>query len=211
MKNKMTTKEKILKVSAKLFAEKGFYGTSIRDIAKQAKVNVAAINYHFGSKKNLYLEVIQEIFLSHAEKIRKEFIFNIKNSPKNDPECVISVLSKAVLLSKLPEDERKVVFSLLVRELTDPSEAFPVIAKHALLPLVENVAKELNKFIKTQKENLVLTVLSIISQIIFFNFFSRWVKDAVNFPEYDEKTKEKIIQHIIKFSLKGLEGCKEDT
>jgi len=50
------TKDKILEVSRKLFACKGFEGTSMREIAKEASVNLAAINYHFKSKLKLYEE-----------------------------------------------------------------------------------------------------------------------------------------------------------
>lgn len=51
------TKEKILEAAETLFAEKGFDGASVREIAKRADVNLAAINYHFQNKQNLYLEV----------------------------------------------------------------------------------------------------------------------------------------------------------
>ncbi len=54
---KKPSKEKIFVESAKLFAIKGYYGTSVRDIAKAAGVNVALINYHFKSKENLFIEV----------------------------------------------------------------------------------------------------------------------------------------------------------
>lgn len=53
------TKEKILEVANDLFAEKGFNGTSIRDIAKNADVNLSAVNYHFSNKENLYAQVFQ--------------------------------------------------------------------------------------------------------------------------------------------------------
>lgn len=42
----------ILLVAEKLFSEHGFDGTSIRDIAKEANINIAMISYYFGSKKN---------------------------------------------------------------------------------------------------------------------------------------------------------------
>ena len=44
------TKEQIIDVATELFAKDGYNGTSVRDIASEANVNVAAINYHFGSK-----------------------------------------------------------------------------------------------------------------------------------------------------------------
>ena len=43
----------ILQVAEKLFAEKGFDGTSVRDIAKAANINVAMVSYYFGSKEKM--------------------------------------------------------------------------------------------------------------------------------------------------------------
>jgi len=48
----------ILNVTEKLFAEKGFDGTSVRDIAKVADINVAMVSYYFGSKEKLLEAVI---------------------------------------------------------------------------------------------------------------------------------------------------------
>ncbi|CAM4246023.1 TetR/AcrR family transcriptional regulator [Flavobacterium terrigena] len=75
----------ILNISLKLFAEKGFDGTSIRDIAKAADINVAMISYYFGSKEKLLeaivinrvsgfsmiLENLQTEEISPVEKIKK--------------------------------------------------------------------------------------------------------------------------------------------
>lgn len=51
-------KNQILKVAEKLFAEKGFDGTSIRTIAKEAEINIAMISYYFGSKEKLLEEIL---------------------------------------------------------------------------------------------------------------------------------------------------------
>lgn len=53
----LDTKQRIIDVAARLFARNGFSGTSVREIAKLAEVNLSAINYHFDNKDNLYLEV----------------------------------------------------------------------------------------------------------------------------------------------------------
>lgn len=57
------TKAKILEVATNLFAQKGFSGTSVRDIAQTAGVNLAAINYHFSNKRNLLQSVIDHGYL----------------------------------------------------------------------------------------------------------------------------------------------------
>ncbi len=54
-----STKQRILDVAEALFAEHGFAGTSLRLVTSQAEVNLAAVNYHFGSKDNLVTEVFR--------------------------------------------------------------------------------------------------------------------------------------------------------
>ena len=54
----MSTKNKILDAAENLFAIQGFNGTSLREITSRAEVNLAAVNYHFGSKKELIKSVM---------------------------------------------------------------------------------------------------------------------------------------------------------
>lgn len=53
-------REHILEVAEKLFAQNGFNGTSVRDIAKEAEVNIAMISYYFGSKEKLLIAVFNK-------------------------------------------------------------------------------------------------------------------------------------------------------
>ena len=54
-----STKERILGAAEELFAQHGFAGTSLRQVTSRADVNIAAVNYHFGSKDNLVHEVFR--------------------------------------------------------------------------------------------------------------------------------------------------------
>lgn len=62
------TKERILLAAQKLFAEKGFEAVSLRKITAEALANVAAVNYHFGSKEAL----IDEVIVQHMLPVMKE-------------------------------------------------------------------------------------------------------------------------------------------
>jgi AcrR family transcriptional regulator len=71
------TRERIMRAAERLFAESGYDGTSIRAIVAKAKVNQAAINYHFDGKDGLYREVLRVAFralteqqLAHAEELK---------------------------------------------------------------------------------------------------------------------------------------------
>src|SRR5271166_3605347 len=61
-------KERILDAAERLFARHGFYGISVRDITEAAAVDVALINYHFGSKRELFAAVFQR----RAERLNPE-------------------------------------------------------------------------------------------------------------------------------------------
>ena len=64
----MNTKDHILEVATSLFGKYGFSSVSIRDIAKEAQVNVAAVNYHFQNKKLL----LEEVFIYSYEWLEKQ-------------------------------------------------------------------------------------------------------------------------------------------
>jgi AcrR family transcriptional regulator len=71
------TRERILKAAERLFAEHGYDDTSVRAIVAKARVNQAAINYHFAGKDGLYREVLRaaihaltEQQMAHAQEMR---------------------------------------------------------------------------------------------------------------------------------------------
>lgn len=57
---KKDTRVRILEAAKKLFSEKGFNGSSVRDIAELSECNLAAINYHFSSKQGLYWALLKQ-------------------------------------------------------------------------------------------------------------------------------------------------------
>jgi AcrR family transcriptional regulator len=58
-RTKRTTKDKLMDAAEKLFARRGFHGASLRDITTAAGVDLALVNYHFGSKNELLAAVIE--------------------------------------------------------------------------------------------------------------------------------------------------------
>ncbi|MEO1375752.1 MAG: TetR/AcrR family transcriptional regulator [Cyanobacteria bacterium J06635_10] len=64
MRNTVTTidtKEQILNVAERQFGEKGFAGTTLRGVIREAGVNIAAVHYHFGSKEELFVAVVRRV------------------------------------------------------------------------------------------------------------------------------------------------------
>lgn len=63
------TRLKLLKTSARIFARKGYTGTSVRDIVNAAHVNVSAIAYYFGGKRELFFETIHYLLKNHRKQV----------------------------------------------------------------------------------------------------------------------------------------------
>ena len=55
-----SVKEKIIRVATAFFAEKGYEATSVRELANEADVNVASVNYYFGSKQKLFEYLVKD-------------------------------------------------------------------------------------------------------------------------------------------------------
>src|SRR2546421_3836408 len=53
-----TTRERIADAAGEIFADRGFEGTTVRDICQRAGANIAAVNYYFGDKQQLYVEAV---------------------------------------------------------------------------------------------------------------------------------------------------------
>jgi AcrR family transcriptional regulator len=62
------TKEQIISVAERLFAERGFAGTTLRNVIGEADVNLAAVHYHFGSKEELFRAVVKRFARPIAEQ-----------------------------------------------------------------------------------------------------------------------------------------------
>ncbi|MFY8008647.1 MAG: TetR family transcriptional regulator, partial [Flavobacterium sp.] len=69
----------ILQVAEQLFAEEGFDGTSVRDIAKKANINIAMISYYFGSKEKLLEALV--IYRIKAMSMHLENLYQENISP----------------------------------------------------------------------------------------------------------------------------------
>jgi AcrR family transcriptional regulator len=67
-----TTRDRLLRAAQRLFAERGYAGASVRLITAQARANLGAITYHFGSKERLHHAVLTGLFSPLAERIEAE-------------------------------------------------------------------------------------------------------------------------------------------
>ncbi|HLM52450.1 MAG TPA: TetR family transcriptional regulator [Pseudoxanthomonas sp.] len=87
-----STKDRILGAAEELFAQHGFAGTSLRQVTSRADVNIAAVNYHFGSKDNL----VNEVFRRRMDEMTELRLSQLKLARERHPGELRPVLAAFV-------------------------------------------------------------------------------------------------------------------
>ncbi|MEO8038148.1 MAG: TetR/AcrR family transcriptional regulator [Betaproteobacteria bacterium] len=119
------TKDRILAAAEALFMEQGYGSTSLRAITAKAKVNLAAVNYHFGSKGSLIRAVfdrrlgpLNQARLDHLRRLERE-----ADGQPLAPEAVLeAMIAPALQLSRDPLQQGAAFLRLLGRALSEPAE-----------------------------------------------------------------------------------------
>jgi AcrR family transcriptional regulator len=90
--SQFSTKDRILGAAEELFAQHGFAGTSLRQVTTRADVNIAAVNYHFGSKENL----VNEVFRRRMDEMSASRLAQLKAALQQHPGELEPVLAAFV-------------------------------------------------------------------------------------------------------------------
>jgi len=114
------TRTSIIKAAAHLFAEKGFEGASVRDIVTKARVNQAAIHYHFKGKDGLYLEVLKTAF----ERLTSDSGFDAERLKALSREEALRSFIHQQLRPLLFRDELSRYIRMFSWESAHPSKVF---------------------------------------------------------------------------------------
>ena len=127
------TRERILDAGERLFMAHGYEGTSMRLITSEAAVNLAAVNYHFGSKESL----IQEVFRRRLDWLNEErmrVLVEMEDAAAGNPLKPSQIVDGffGTLLRMADDEERGGVtlLRLLGRTLTEPSEFIRTFLAH---------------------------------------------------------------------------------
>lgn len=88
------TKERILDAAEALFAENGFSATSLRAITAEAEVNLASVNYHFGSKESL----IEAVFDRRLEPLKEERLRRLEECARREDPLEVEAILRAFML-----------------------------------------------------------------------------------------------------------------
>jgi len=204
------TRERILDEAEILFARKGYRAVSIREIIRAAHCNLAAVNYHFGQKRNLYLEVFRCRWVPRAQRVQATFRKSLCSAPSHSLDAIVRALTDAFIQGPLSEEERQRHHQLMAREQAQPSEALELIVNEVMQPFFVEVAALLHPFMSEDMTDsaLSLYILSMFSQILYFSF-ARAAVTRITGWNYDDSFKAHLSEHIVTFCLHGFGAVEE--
>ena len=206
------TRDRLLNEAEELFAQRGYHAVSVREITKAAESNLAAINYHFGNKQNLYLEVFRTRWLPRAGRIQQSFRQALKNNGNPTPNMVIQCLARAFLEGPMSDAERSRHLKLITGELAQPTEAFELIVDQVFRPLFGNLLDDLRAVMPQtiDEKRMVLNVFSVLSMVLYFNFARPLIASFVGGRDGSD-LQNRVIDHIVQFSLNGFAAREEEA
>ena len=192
----------ILQIAEKQFAEHGFDGTSIRDISKEAKINIAMISYYFGSKEKLLEALI--LFRTSDLKIQLENLSKEEVSPLDKVNKLIELY-----ISKIHNNKhiyRIVHFELYSKKRAVNFKSFTEIKKANLVSLKNIIEEGQRKGFFRKNINIPLIAPTIFGTYIHFQMNKPFFENVLPLKteiDFDNYVKSELTTHI-KQLIKGL-------
>ena len=205
MDSSTDSKDRILDGAEALFAEKGFHAVTVREITRAAHCNLAAVNYHFGNKQNLYIEVFRSRWIPRARRVQTCFKEVLSAQDGLSLANIVHSLAEAFLKGPLTDDERLRHSQLMIREMAKPGLATEILVDEVVKPFFGELVILLGPYLpeNADRERVMLDIVSIFAMVMYFNF-ARLPIMRVTGEEYDEAFKDRLVEHIVRFCLTGL-------
>lgn len=185
----------ILQVAEQLFAEKGFDGTSIREISKIAKINIAMVSYYFGSKEKLLESLI--LFRTSDLKMKLDNLYDEKVSPVQKIEKFIEFYIEKV-------NRNKNMYQILNFENSTKKRVLDsavfIDIKKGNLQTLKNIVKEGQDALIFKKNiNVELITPTILGTYFYFNMNKPFFGEIFNLKtdsDFNDYVNFHLITHI---------------
>lgn len=201
-----SVKDRLLDVAEDLFCERGFKGTSIRDIAASAGCNIASVNYYFGSKEKLY----EEVWRRHLIPMRDARIASInkvmsQREARPNLEDLLRSFADTFVGSMVDTSKSSQLSKLMAREYIDSHLPTDMFVNEVMTPTITAMHVALVKTCPDLDESKIMPVVfSVIGQLVHLVHVKTLFEqggDDLNLPVFDSNV---IIDHIVKFSAAGI-------
>ena len=199
------TRSRLLNAAREAFSQQGFQGATVREICRRAETNVAAVNYHFGSKDGLLAEALNFAQLKALQ------IANVKAD--ECPEARLRLFIRDFMRMLLDETTPSSQCRMMARELADPTPALDKIVREAIAPLHEFLGGLVREIAGEQTEETALRrcVHSILGQCLYYRHSHPVLQRLYPKLRYNGEEIDAIACHIADFSLAGIKHIAKEA
>ena len=209
--------QRIVQAAEQLFAEKGFEDTSVRDITTAAECNLAAVNYHFGSKENLYLLIFQQ----HMDIMRDRRLDAInklfQDNPNPNPVTIEQLLETfcRAFVEPFTDQSGNTRIRLMLQELHNPHLPDDKFAHEVIIPVKQALSDAIIKIYPTLNPLTVALCLQSVINLLMGQMMPVIHKNPMT--EHIRKFMapgldlEKNIQHVVHFAAAGIKSYTKEN
>jgi len=203
------TKLRLLEAAEELFADRGFDVVSVRDITGKAEANVAAVNYHFGSRDDLitavmvrYMQPVSDERLARLDALEGKW--GSKGVPLE--EVIDAYMRPFMTQVRRSELSEKLLFKLMARMLGDRGGNLPAQVEEQMRRVMSRFVKVLAKVLPELAADDLLWRLhfmvgAMIHGMAHAETLQRLTNGASGMP-----SAEATLGHLIRFTCAGLRG-----
>ncbi len=198
------SREKLLIAASEVFAEKGYRDTAVAEICRRAGSNVAAVNYHFGSKDELYAAVWRNAFEQAMQVYPPD-----GDLPSDAPaEKRLHALIHSSLHRILDDGRLGRAGQILLHELAEPTDVIEKILHDSIRSLRQRTEQIIKELLGTNasEQDLRFCELSVVHQCFAIGF----ARGRNKLPPFLKSNKphyefiDELAEHITAFSLAGI-------
>ncbi|MBC8353661.1 MAG: CerR family C-terminal domain-containing protein [Planctomycetes bacterium] len=194
-------REKIIDSAGRVFAERGYKSATVRQICQAAEANVAAVNYYFGDKEQLYLETVKQ---AHRRLTAQ---FPLPPWPKEtEPAIKLNGFVSAMLARMIGGKAMPWEQQLMLREVLHPTNACRELVEEYFRPQLELLLSILSELLPsaTPTHKQRQCAFSIIGQCLFYRIAGDIVEMMATKDDQSHFSIEQLADHITKFSLAAI-------
>ncbi|HEX5306832.1 MAG TPA: TetR/AcrR family transcriptional regulator [Dyella sp.] len=201
MNSSISTKERILAAAEALFAQRGFEGASLRQLTASAGVNLAAVNYHFGSKEKL----VEQVFKRRLDALNQHRLAELAKVAGQPGTTLDDVLAAYIrpALDLSHEDNGSLFMRVLARAFAEHDDTLRQFLSenygHVMRQFTAEFARLLPQLEKAELYWRIDLVTGALTHAMSgFGMIQR--KDNVSEQQHREQT----AAHLIRFAAAGL-------
>ncbi len=194
------TKQRLLVSAGEIFAEKGYEPASVREICQRAEANIAAVNYHFGEKRQLYVAAVR-----HAQCCQAADVPFPEWPPEIPAAERLREFIRTMFERMLAENRPRWHLELMLRELARPTEACAAVVDDYIRPMADTLRSILVDLLPAEMSEAErwLVGFSIVGQVLFYYVHQPIIRllmrDATEPPPVTA-----LAEHVTRFTLAAL-------